>query len=182
MNDQQDPLQGKTTLGKPTTPLRRPRKRGLVIAMKVFLGSFFAFIALMVLFVLLNRARYKPPVVSGLFAFASLSAFLSCNYLSARLYFKGRTRGRVVEVQRQANLRAPDVYRPRLEYTVEGQAYRVWGTGFRNPPARHAVMDIFYDPADPESATNHIPAWPLTVAVIVLAVAFAVGGVTVLCL
>ncbi len=176
-NESADPLRGKSTPGKPQTPLIHLRRRGWSVAARVMLWLFFAFVIFMVLFTMIDRTRYQPSAACGLFSFGALSSFFACTALNNRLYCKHRAVGRIVDIKRQVNHRAPTTYVPRIQYSVDGVIYRIWGLSGAKSPVLHSEMDVYYDVKNPATATCRIAKLPITVVTIVLTVAFTMGDV-----
>ncbi len=179
--DYVDPLKGKSTLGKPMTPIARPPKSGWTVASWVLLGLFFGFSVLMFIIVIINRTLFKPGFACALFAFASLLAGAVCRVLNNRRYCHHHTVGRIIDIRRQINFRAPPIYMPRVEYTVEGLTYHVWGPGSYRSPAFHAEMNVYYDPANPQNATCRIGKRSTAIIWTVIALLLMIGGVILLC-
>ncbi len=177
-----DPLYGKSTLNDPLTPVKRPPRRPVRILGWVMLGCFFGLIVLALLLAAMRKAVWQPPVGCSLLALAALSAFLSCTALENRRRCRSHTRGTVVEIKRQVNFRAPDLYYPRVAYIVAGLTYHIWGKPEYHPAALHTEIDVYYDPEDPATAAYTIPKRTFAVITVTLTVALAVGGVIVLCL
>ncbi len=175
---EKNPLQGKRTLGKPTAPLIRPRRR-LRSLKNVVLSLFFVFVLGMLLASL--SARGQIATSCGLFAFAAMFGGLFCATLDNRRHCKLHTVGQIVDVRVQCT-RYARTHIPIVSYTVDGQFYRTNGPVSIRYPKLGTNVTVYYDPETPEAATCHIVSVAALIVYGLLMVAFIVGGIVALCL